>query len=210
MDRRSFLTGLGGAAAGLGIVLLPGAADAKNACAVDKKRKVKVCTVALNAQLKHIAAQRGGNTVGKSWLACVQMIFKHHGHFVPEATILKEAYDGKLPSSPWKHLDALSHSWTDLTGRRFATKLEKMHVSATEAAEILSENHPLIIGAFGHPVVLTAMSYTGDRLGGLTLVEAKVLDPLGGRNLRTVSSPEWVNVSFITRISIQKAAAKGK
>jgi hypothetical protein len=181
-------------------------------CGLDKRRHVNLCTVRLTDPLQFYSTQgvfkRGGNEVSASWLACLQMVFQYYGHPVPAANILRDAYGGNLPKAPWQDLSPLSHSLVDEKGRHLNVVTEKLSVRASDAAELLAENQPLIIGAFGHPVLLTAMSYTGDRLGGMTIVDATVLDPSPGKGTRVVSSPDWVNVTFISRVAVRKTTAK--
>lgn len=210
-DRRSFLVQ---SAALLGGLALPVAAEAAapshTVCGFDKKRKTKLCTVGVKGPLQYFPARGGGNDVAGCWVACLQMVFKFYGHVVPAANILRDFYGGKVPRNPWQDLSALKGSVADEKGRKLSTITEKLSVRATDAAELLAENQPLIIGAFqpAHPVLLTSMSYTGDMLGGMTIVDATVLDPTQGRGTRIVSSPDWVNVTFITRIALRKAGAK--
>lgn len=189
------------------------AGSAKNApaptvCGFDKRRHSNLCTVRLTGPLQYAPARKGGNDAHGCWLACLQMVFGYYGHTVSAQSIAHEVYGSGLPRQPWQDLAPLSRSLVDEKGHHFTVITEKMPVRAADAAEILAENQPLIIGAFGHPVLLTAMSYTGDRLGGMTIVDATVLDPSPGKGTRIVSSPEWINVSFIARVAVRKAGSK--
>jgi len=207
-DRRSFLVQ---SAALLGGLALPAAADAAapathTVCGFDKKRKTKLCTVSVKGPLQYFPARGGGNDVNGCWIACLQMVLKFYGHVVPAANILRDCYGGKVPRNPWQDLSALKGQVTDEKGRKLSLTTEKLSVRATDAAELLADNQPLIIGAFqpAHPVLLTSMSYTGDMFGGMTIVDATVLDPTQGKGTRIVSSPDWVNVTFITRVALHK------
>lgn len=210
MIRRVFLAhavwGLGGA------LLLPGAegvadANRKTFCGMDKKRKANVCTVRLLGNVPFFRARSADP--GQCWLACLQMAGKFQGFDVPVPTLLKELYEGKLPKTPWQDPSINGKQAKDAKGKLAQFTLEKLQVRAAEAAELLSENQPIIIGSLGHPVLLTSMTYTGDLLGGMTLVDATVLDPAPGKGTRVVSSPDWINVSFATRIVVRKASSKG-
>lgn len=210
MDRRSFFTNAAALLTSCTAIADAAAAQAaaKTVCGFDKRRKANVCTVRLSGPLQYFPAKKGGSEVLSCWLACLQMVFKYHGYNVQAATILHDIYGGNMPKAPWQDLSGFSKGLVDDNHHHLSFSTEKLSVRASDAAELLAENQPLIIGAFGHPVVLTAMSYTGDRLGGMTIVDATVLDPAPGKGTRIVSSPDWVNVTFITRISAHKAGAK--
>ena len=55
-------------------------------------------------------------------------------------------------------------------------------------------------------MLLTALSYTGDRLGGMKIDSAVVRDPLPGshHDPRPVTSPEWVEVRYMARVTVRK------
>lgn len=212
MERRVFLGhALRGAA---GAALLPwgvaeptAEASRKTFCGPDKKRKQNVCTVRLLGKVEFFKARSAD--AGQCWLACLQMAGKFHGFDVPPVNIVKELYDSKLPKAPWEDLSVNTKTVHDAKGKPVQFTVEKLQVRAAEAAELLSENQPILIGSMGHPVLLTSMTYTGDLLGGMTLIDATVLDPAPGKGTRVVSSPDWINVSFATRISVRKSTAKG-
>jgi len=218
MDRRVFLTGLAGvglSSLGAGLTEQTGHCAAplrgKTDCAPDPSRGgAKVCTVSLAPPPKLITTPHNLTSPAWSWAVCMQMVFGFYGHPFSLVNLVKASYaGGKLPKTPWTELNALSSMLVDDRGQHFGTVVEKLPVRASDAADYLAENQPLIIGAFGHPVLLTAMSYTGDRLGGMTLVEAQTLDPLPGKGgKRIVSSPNWINVTFIARIGVRKAVAQ--
>ena len=213
MDRRIFLTHVMGTVGGAAGLSLLGALDAASAqaarktfCGFDKKRKANVCTVRLLSPVQYAPAKSADPF--QCWLACVQMSLKFQGLIVPAQNIQRDVYEGKSAKTPWQDLSANGKSVSDIKGKSVQLVLEKLQVRAAEAAELLSENQPLIIGAFGHPVLLTSMTYTGDLLGGMTLVDATVLDPAPRQGTRVVSSPEWINVTFVTRVGVRKGAAK--
>jgi len=181
-------------------------ANRKTFCGMDKKRKANVCTVRLLGTVPFFKARSAD--AGQCWLACLQMAAKFQGFDVPAPALLKELYEGKLPKTPWLDTGINGKPVHDTKGKPVQLVLEKLQVRAAEAAELLSENQPIVIGSMGHPVLLTSMTYTGDLLGGMTLVDATVLDPAPGKGTRVVSSPDWINVSFATRISARKASGK--
>jgi hypothetical protein len=191
-----------------GVALSHKALAAPGVCGVDKKFRAKLKAERLTSQVQYVQTGKDGSQVARCWLACLQMVFRFYGHNIAAEKIRDEAYKGKVPSKPWEDLGPLKRTFTDDKGKKFSVVTENLAVRASDAAELLADNQPLIIGAFGHPVLLTAMSYTGDRLGGMTLVDATVLDPTPGTGTRVVCSPDWVNVSFISRIAVRKSGGK--
>jgi hypothetical protein len=151
---------------------------------------------------------KGKDPIAACWIASLHMIFAYHGYPVAPVRISNEAYGGKVPPMPWKQLQLVSRAWVDDKGRRFTAKLESLPVRAADAAEALAEDQPLIVGVAGRPAVLTAMTYTGDRLGSMTIVQALVCDPWPGKHPRIVTSPEWVDVRYIARVTVSKSLAK--
>lgn len=213
MNRRSFVgygaSIVGGALGGgmlTGGLLREAAGKTKNttACAIDKKTRAKICTVRALGQINASPMVHGKNVAAWAWVACVQTVLAYYGRKVSAVHVVKEAYGGDLPREPWKKPELLAREFVDDKNKKFKTGVEHMLVRASDAADCLAEGQPLIIGVFGHPVVLTKMNYTGDRLGGMTIVDAEVLDPVAGNRARVVSSPEWINVSFITRLYLKK------
>jgi hypothetical protein len=83
-----------------------------------------------------------------------------------------------------------------------------MAVRASDAAQALAEDQPLIIGVGGRPVVLIGMTYSGDRLGGMKIAKALVFDPWSGKRPRVVTSPEWVDVRYIIRVGLKGLAKR--
>ena len=212
INRRSFL--ISGSAALAGAILLPESAFAGGqgvVCGVDKKARAKLHAERITGQLQYFSASasaKDGSPTARSWLACLQMVFRFYGYTVAAQKIRDEVYKGKLPAKPWEDLSPLKHGCSDEKGHKFAITTENLAVRASDAAELLNDNQPLIIGTSGRPVLLTAMSYTGDRLGGMTLVDATVLDPTPGTGTRVICSPDWVNVNFISRIAVRKSGGK--
>lgn len=210
MERRHFLSLVTGSLCGLAShsELGVGDAQAKTQCATDKRQHVKVCTVSLSRPLQRIVVRPGKGSSAACWLASLHMIFKYHGYDVAPARISTEAYGGQVPAMPWREPERVSRTWTADRGRQFAARVELLPVRAADAAEELAEDQPLIVGVEGRPAVLTAMSYTGDRLGSMTIVQALVCDPWPGKHPRVVTSPQWVEVRFLTRVSLRKLSGK--
>ncbi|MFO0576606.1 MAG: hypothetical protein U1A78_21580 [Polyangia bacterium] len=208
MERRAFLLGVSGLGLGIGAAAaLPERAEAAShtRCAVDKKRKLKLCTAAPPRRIKLVTVRRGAPPRA-AWVACLSMVFEYHGHPCSPLRISRDLYGGKVPDAPWKDLTRLAREFTDDKGKPFAIAVEALPVSAADAAEVLAADEPLIIGLFGHPVLLTSLSYTGDRLGGMKIDSAVVRDPLPGshHDPRPVTSPDWVDVRYMARVTARK------
>jgi hypothetical protein len=75
--------------------------------------------------------------------------------------------------------------------------------NAITAAQDLSANMPLIVGAMGHAMVLTALTYWRDVYGRGQVVDAVVRDPWPGRGRRSLTPQEWYSVNFLIRIRVQ-------
>lgn len=204
MERRAFLFGVCGLGGSLGAELRATAGLRTN-CALDKIRKVRLCTAAAARKLKLVYVKRNA-PARAAWVACVSMSLEYHGYPVSPLRIARDIYGGKVPDAPWKDLTRLAREFTDDKGRPFGIAVEALPVSAADAAEVLSSDEPLIIGLFGHPVLLTSLSYTGDRLGGMKVDSAAVRDPVPGshHDPRPVTSPEWVEVRYMARIGVRK------
>ena len=167
-----------------------------------------MCTISVGHALPRVVVHPGKNPVAACWIASLHMIFQYHGYNVAPVRISKEAYNGVVPPMPWLHPEQVCRTWVADKGRQFVSRVEAVPVRAADAAEALAEDQPLIVGVAGRPAVLTAMTYTGDRLGGMTIVQALTCDPLGGKHPRIVTSPEWVDVRFIMRVSLSKVLAQ--
>ena len=206
MERRHFLYYVAGGICGLQAPL--GDAGAGTQCTGGKRARGKVCTISVSRELPRVVVHPGKNPVAAGWIASLHMIFQYHGYSVAPARIAKEAYSGVVPPMPWLHPEAVCRTWVADKGPKFVSRVEAVRVRAADAAEALAEDQPLIVGVAGRPEVLTALTYTGDRLGGMTLVQALTCDPLGGKHPHTVTSPEWVDVRFIMRVSLSKVLAQ--
>lgn len=210
MQRRHFLGYVAGGLCGLGTArgIGPPAAQARTQCPGGAGRRSKVCTVSLNRPLPRVVVRPSKNPTAACWIASLHMIFKYHGCDIAPARLSREAYDGQVPPMPWLHPERLCRTFRGDGGREFVAKVELLHVRAADAAQELAEDQPLIVGVEGRPAVLTAMTYSGDRLGSMTIVQALLCDPWPGKHPRVVTSPQWVEVRFITRVSLHKVLAR--
>ena len=205
MERRLFLSYVAGGLWGLSAAT---EAAAKTQCVADKRRHSKVCTVSLNRPLERLVVRPSKNPAATCWIASLHMIFKYHGYDVAPVRIAGEAYSGQVPPMPWRHPERVNRTWSAERGREFSAKVEMLPVRAADAAEELAEDQPLIVGMDGRSAVLTAMSYTGDRLGSMTIMQALVCDPWPGKHPRVVTSPQWIEVQYIMRVSLRRTSGK--
>ena len=206
MDRRAFLQG--------GIVcasawLLPETMLASQSCsqvAMTPYGPVQRCT----AGIKSLALQPVESYQQRNewcWAACISMVFAYYGHRVSQQRIVKEVWGRvvNMPGQPGQILSDLNRGWDDDSGKPFTSRGDSLSASNFNAVKDLENDQPLIIGALGHAMVLTAL--TGDihaQSGAWRIVEAVVRDPWPGRGGRRVlSSAEWRNINFAARIRVE-------
>ncbi len=141
------------------------------------------------------------------WAACISMVFDYYGHTVSQERIVSEVWGQivNMPGQPGQILGSLNRRWKDDDGELFTSRGDSISANNFNAVKDLQNDQPLIIGALGHAMVLTAL--TGDtnvQTGAWQIVQAVVRDPWpgnGGR--RTLSPQEWFNVNFGARIRVQ-------
>jgi Papain-like cysteine protease AvrRpt2 len=140
------------------------------------------------------------------WAACISMVFSFYGHPVSQERIVQEVYGGvvNLPAGYGVVIaQQLNRVWKDDNGDRFRSTLTgaydtDAHVYAlTDPMLIreLDEDHPIIIGAGGHAMVLTAIQYLQNQFG-VSVQGAGVFDPWPGRGARALTRPELVRAEL--------------
>jgi hypothetical protein len=133
------------------------------------------------------------------WAACVEMMFSHAGHDVSQSTIVEEAYGGiaNIPAQAWQVSSALNRTWEDDDGGRFKSRLVAAYdqdagvyaISDAFIVNSLANDRPLVLGATGHAVLLTAIEY--DLFNNYPVVKAaECFDPWPGRGERLLTVPE--------------------
>ena len=148
------------------------------------------------------------------WAACIETIFAVAGHEVPQQEIVTRVYgnpvcavaDGPTISR------AVSGAWRDRRGRNFAARCEPIidtqfgiwrgdaHLLA---AADLEANRPLILGALGHAVLLTGMTFWRDGYGNAQVAQMVIRDPWPTNpNRRVLSMQEAQQISFLARVSV--------
>jgi ABC-type bacteriocin/lantibiotic exporter with double-glycine peptidase domain len=167
---------------------------------------VRRCTAGIES-IKFQPAQTYQRQNEWCWAACISMVFAYYGHAVSQERIVKEVWGRvvDMPGQPEQILSDLNRTWNDDAGKAFKSRADALSANASTAVKDLENNQPLIIGALGHAMVLTAL--TGDtnvQTGAWQIVEAVVRDPWPGRGGRRVLSPvEWFHVGFAARVRVE-------
>jgi hypothetical protein len=102
-----------------------------------------------------------------------------------------------------KRLHGFSYQSPDDDGLGFSATADAITANNATAIDDLTDNHPLLIGALGHAVVLTAVTFY-PTMQGPQIVDAIVRDPWPTAPPRRSLTPqEWYNISFGARIRVQ-------
>lgn len=200
MKRRLFLRNCGVACAAL---LTPAAARAGQTCGLIAPY-VSRCTAGIPSELIQVSALQQQSEW--CWAACIEMVFRYYGYIVPQARIVRETWGSiiNMPGQPQQILADLNRIWVDANGRKFQSMADSLTANAATAVVDLREEHPLIIGALGHAVVLTALTCdVNTYTGSWQVVAAVVRDPWPGRGRRVLSLQEWFNINFAARILVE-------
>jgi hypothetical protein len=109
-----------------------------------------------------------------------------------------------MPGQPQQILADLNRRWKDDNDEAFTSRADPYTVNATTAVNDLQANQPLIIGALGHCMVLTALTSDINRqTGAWNVIAATVRDPWPGNGGERILTPrEWYNISFGARIRV--------
>jgi hypothetical protein len=219
VDRRAFI--LGGASLALGIPaawLASRPAHAALRCTPFDGRGIQMCEVGLDQNLGAVTAQQEHSQW--CWAACISAIFNYHGHPVDQGRIVASTYGQvvNLPAHGRQIAIATSRPWQDDRGQPFESHCEVLWDSgefvarpdaAGQAARELAQGDPLIIGAAGHAMVLTAMSYARNQMGNGQPTQAIVRDPWPGRGRRPLLPQEWAQVVFLAKVHVVAAGGPG-
>ncbi len=139
------------------------------------------------------------------WAASIQAVFDYYGHNISQERIVQETFGsiGNWPAQPYTILQALNRTWKDDNGTEFASMAESYDANLVTAAQDLASDYPLIIGANGHAMVLTALTYSGNMAGQVWIQSATVRDPWPlNPSRRDLTFQEWMGISFLARIRI--------
>lgn len=211
MNRRGFLN----AAAGLSATAALPSASALTLCGMSPTGRA--CRSEIDfAQFQQFAYQRQASSQW-CWAACISMVFAFHGHPVAQPRIVAEAYGGLVnwPAPGMVIARSLQRAWVDDDGTPFRVRIDGLYdaqfgVLATDNGRIaraLDGNRPLIIGARGHALVLTALEYQ-TAPGPFIPRMAGVFDPWPGRGARVLAPDEMTpmhlggSLQFIAGIDV--------
>lgn len=201
--RRQFLTGLAAAAA---TAVLP--ARAQRLCR--PYDGVEVCEVGLKFDPQVTTAQQ--ECMYWCWAACVESIFALNGLQVSQADIVARVYQQPVCAPAYGPTIAAAATgiWQTASGRRISTSTEVLidaengvwrQDAAVVAAAELTADRPLIVGALGHAVLLTAFTYAHDGYGNYRILEAVVRDPWPtSPNRRVLTEAEASQLFFLAAV----------
>jgi hypothetical protein len=195
--------------AGAGIALaIPRAAAGRLLCR--DFGGVRTCTVGVTANL-NTAAQ---DCLEWCWAACIEAIFDFHDRHVRQERIAQKLFGAPIcaPAFGPQIVSAIDGDWIDDSGNGFEASAKVLWDSqfafgrpdaVAEAARELEAGNPLILGAMGHAMVMTAMTYSGNALGG-QIDEIIVRDPWPGNpNRRSLSLQEALTAQFLAKVEVE-------
>lgn len=134
------------------------------------------------------------------WAASISMLYAYYGHPVSQSRIVTEVYGSEqnLPAMAGITIaNQLNRCWTDDNGDSFTSRVTGAYdpqfgVYTLTNAQIVSEldqDHPMIIGARTHAMVLTLVQYF-QTPSGPNIVAAGVFDPWPGIGARALEMDE--------------------
>jgi hypothetical protein len=208
MDRRKFLKN-SIALAAFTLAWKSKAANALLNCTPFNQRGIQSCRAEIQSNLAVKSALNvGGQHLSNwCWAACIQMIFDYYGYQISQERLVQETWGSivNMPGSSAQIVANLNRSWTDDSGRVFSAFGDPLTANAYTAAQDLSADRPLIIGALGHAIVLTAMDYQTDTFGNFQPISLAVWDPWPGNGFRYLSFQESFSINFLSRIQVWSA-----
>jgi hypothetical protein len=177
-------------------------------CSPFDRNGVQQCEAGIDSSILDVVASDTQHASEWCWAACIQAVFAYYGHSIDQEQIVEQAYGDvlNLPGTPQQILSALNRQWTDSDGREFVAQGNTLSTNAITAAQDLASNHPLIIGALGHAMVLTSLTYFRNVSGQGNVILAEVRDPWPyNPRHRPLSPDEWYSISFAARIRVTDA-----
>ena len=201
MNRRSFLSGASLTAAAFVVSRSIWGAQSCYQPVNTPYGPIQRCTAGIDSMNFQTAYQQQSEWC---WVACLSMIFRYHGHPVSQIRIVRENWQGNvlnMPAQPDQILANLNSNWTDDNGNDFSVAGDSLSANNISAVMDLQQDEPLIIGALGHAMILTALTAdTNLASGAWQIVGATVRDPLRGQ--RVLSPQEWYNIRFAARVRV--------
>lgn len=139
------------------------------------------------------------------WAACISSVFSYYGHPISQERIVQETFGSilNLPGRPEQIYQALNRNWVDDNGLNFTVTADVLTANYSTAIHDLAAGYPLIVGALGHAMVLSAVEYNHDVYDRVQITSATVRDPWPlNASPRVLTPQEWYNVTFLTRIRV--------
>src|SRR5271165_451496 len=134
------------------------------------------------------------------WAACISMVFDFYGHPVAQERIVSEVYGAPVNMPAGYGIvisQQLNRRWKDDNGDVFRSVLTGAYdhdagvdtLTNPMLIEELDDDHPIVIGAGTHAMVLTAMQYQQTPYGP-NVTGCGVFDPWPGRGARNLTPQE--------------------
>jgi hypothetical protein len=207
MKRRELLRFLGLAA--LGVTVGPSSAVlAAINCTPYDERAIQRCEAGIqSSMLDVVAAGVGGQHLNQwCWAACIEMIFRYYGFFMPQEEIVRQTWGSivNLPANVHQMVANLNRTWIDHKGQQFVILGDVLTANVGTATQDLADNQPLIIGTMGHAMVLTSLLYERNVWGQGNVIAATVRDPWPGKGRRVLTAQEWYSTQFFIRIRVMR------
>ena len=150
------------------------------------------------------------------WAACIEMLLALHGHTLTQQAIVAATYGAvvNMPAMTGATITALlNRNWIDSSGHPFHSQVTALYDAQAGVAGLpnaivvneLTNDRPLIVGAGGHAMLLTAVDYKPSPVGPYVLA-AGVFDPWPGRGARALTPPELVPVQMGGQLMYMVAA----
>jgi hypothetical protein len=202
VNRRSYIRSLGGVvAAGL----IPSALKAALQCGPPTPPwGVQPCVAGIpQERLNMVFAYQQQSEW--CWAACIEMVFGYWGHPITQQEIVRQTWGviANMPAQPLDIIRDLNRGWQDRNGRQFTVLGDVFSANSATAAQDLVAEMPLIIGSFGHAMVLTAVSYNRAQNSQGQVTGAVVRDPWPGRGgRRPLSAIEAAGEMLLVRIRV--------
>ena len=203
ITRRNLIQGAGF------LLTLPQSAVAGLSCQ-DIGPGIRTCTAGVAIQQIRPVLQRRLNWC---WAACIEAIFAVHGHKVGQRRIVEKLFGDEIdaPAAGPQIVYAVDGDWEDDDGDSFEASAEVLWDTQfgfgrgdaiQQAAQELEADNPLILGAMGHAVLLTALTYTGNQFA-VQINGAIVRDPWPlNPNRRQLTQLEAMQTQFLTKVSV--------
>lgn len=205
MDRRNFLK-ISSSVVGLSVLSSGKRANALLFCTPFNFQGFQQCEAGIDSRIINVTtAATGGQHMNQwCWAACIEMVFRYYGFYIPQEAIVQQTWGSivNLPAHQNQILANLNRPWRDSHGRAFLVSGNSYSANPTTAVQDLVQNMPLIIGTMGHAMVLTSLRYLRNQWGNLSVTAAVVRDPWPGKGRRVLSAQEWFGTSFLVRIRV--------